>query len=380
MKIKALVFAAAILVAGVANAQESYVTNSFDSNLYVGLSAGANASFDGFYGFLKGGKLIKGGGISVELSAGKWLTPEFGFRLNLTGLNTECISGWHFGENPYYSASLAFLWDATNTFAGYDPQRVVSVVPYLSAGYYKSVGRGAGFGAGIMLPIALTEKWSIVPDVRFVGFSDAVLVGPSTGVCANVQVTVGAQYKFGKKTGFETAAAVTAPLVVAAAEAEAAKAEVEAAQEQAQVEIKDLSEDLAKLQKENEALRAELDGIASENAAIVKNLMSTPACVFFEIGQATLSVKELEHLDRTVKTMIAQGKNITFTVCGYSDKNTGSARRNNQLAKQRANYIVKLLTEKYGLSQDKFVVKHEGNTNIYTTIELNRAVLIQAAE
>lgn len=380
MKIKALVFATAILVAGVANAQETYVTNSFDSNLYVGLSAGANASFDGLYGALKGGNLVKGGGVSLELSLGKWITPEFGFRANLTGINAECRSGWFFGENPYYSASLAFLWDATTTFGGLNPQRVVSVVPYLSAGYYKSVGRGAGFGAGVMVPVALSEKWSIVPDVRFVGFSDAILVGEGAGVCANVQVTLGAQYKFGKKTSFETAAAVTAPLVVAAAEAEAAKAEVEAAKEQAQVEIKDLSEDLAKLQKENEALRAELDGIASENAAIVKNLMSTPACVFFEIGQATLSVKELEHLDRTVKTMIAQGKNITFTVCGYSDKNTGSARRNNQLAKERANYIVKLLTDKYGLSQDQFVVKHEGNTNVYTTIELNRAVLIQAAE
>ena len=108
--------------------------------------------------------------------------------------------------------------------------------------------------------------------------------------------------------------------------------------------------------------------------------MSTPACVFFEIGQATLSVKELEHFDRIVKTMVSQGKNITFTVSGHSDKNTGSVRRNKQLAKQRANYIVKLLTGKYNLSEDQFVVKAEGNQNVFTTIELNRAVIIEAAE
>ena len=108
--------------------------------------------------------------------------------------------------------------------------------------------------------------------------------------------------------------------------------------------------------------------------------MHAPACVFFEIGQATLSVKELEHFDHIVKTMVAQGKNLTFTVSGYSDKNTGSVRRNKQLAKQRANYIVKLLTGKYNLSKDQFVVKSEGNTNVFTTIELNRAVIIEAAE
>ena len=44
MKIKALLIASALLVAGVANAKENeqYVTNSFTSNRYVGIGAGAN--------------------------------------------------------------------------------------------------------------------------------------------------------------------------------------------------------------------------------------------------------------------------------------------------------------------------------------------------
>lgn len=377
MKLKALVIAGALLVAGAANAQESYLTNSFNSNLFVGLSAGANASFDGIYGAIKGdGKVSTGVGLGLELSLGKWFTPDLGFRLNLTGIGTSVGNG----NIPYYGAGVDLLWDASATFAGYNPDRVVSVVPYLHAGYVKSEGRGAGFGAGIQFPIALSQKWAIVPDFRFVGYGDALLLGSGSGVCASVLALIGVQYKFGKTTNFQSAAAAAAPLAVAVAEAEAAKAEADAAEEKAQAENAALKAEKDKLVAENTALKDELAGAAAENEAIVKNLMHTPACVFFEIGQATLSVKELEHFDHIVKTMIAQGKNITFTVAGHSDKNTGSVRRNKQLAKQRANYIVKLLTGKYNLNKDQFVVKAAGNENVYTTIELNRAVIIEAAE
>lgn len=68
MKLKALVIAGALLVAGAANAQESYVTNSFNSNLFVGLSAGANVGLDGLYGAIDGGKLASGVGLGLELT------------------------------------------------------------------------------------------------------------------------------------------------------------------------------------------------------------------------------------------------------------------------------------------------------------------------
>lgn len=374
MKIKALVIAGALLVAGAASAQE-YVTNSFNSNLFVGLSAGINSSLDGVYS----GKLRHATGLAVELNLGKWITPEFGFRVDLTGIKTGDLTFAKEYEK-YWGAGLNLLWDATNTFGGYDPERRVSAVPYLHGSYVLSAGRGAGIGAGILVPIRLTDRWSIVPDLRLVGYTDATLKGSGSGVCAGAFAMLGVQYNFGKRLDFSTAAAVTAPLAVAVAEAEAAKVEAKAAEEKAVAEGENYKAERDQLLKENEALKGELEGAAAENEAIVKNLMNTPAAVFFEIGQATLSVKELEHFDRIVKTMIGQGKNITFTVCGHSDKNTGSVARNNKLAKERANYIVKLLTGKYNLSKDQFVVKSEGNTNIYTTIELNRAVIIEAAE
>ena len=368
MKIKALLIASALLVAGVANAKENeqYVTNSFTSNWYVGIGAGANGYIGSFHGPF-------GIGPAVQISFGKMFTPEFGARFDIAGITTD--------SNPkasYWIAGGDLLWDWPTTFAGYNPERVVSVMPYLHADL-KGKLRGAGVGAGMMFPIRLNEHWTITPEFRATFYNEATF-GTGVGRCLTGHALVSVYYGIGAQ-GWQTKEDVVAPLALAVAEAEAAKAAAQAASEKA--EAKAAEEVAAKeaAQKENAALKEELDGAAAANEAIVKNLMNTPACVFFEIGQATLSVKELEHFDRIVKTMVSQGKNMKFTVSGYSDKNTGSVRRNKQLAKQRANYIVKLLTGKYGLDAANFVVEtSDCKSNKFTTIELNRAVIIEAAE
>ena len=369
MKIKALLIASALLVAGMANAKENeqYVTNSFKSNWYVGIGAGVNGYIGSFHGPF-------GVGPAVQISFGKMFTPEFGARFDVAGITAD--------SNPktsYWIAGGDLLWDWSTTFAGYNPERVVSVMPYLHADL-KGKLRGAGVGAGMLFPIRINEHWTISPEIRLTFYNEATFGVSASGRCLTGHALVSVNYGIGAQ-GWETKADVVAPLALAVAEAEAAKAAADAATEKAQAQAAEEAAAKEAAQKENEALKAELDGAAAANEAIVKNLMSTPACVFFEIGQATLSVKELEHFDRIVKTMVSQGKNMKFTVSGYSDKNTGSVRRNKQLAKQRANYIVKLLTGKYGLDSANFVVEtSDCKDNKFTTIELNRAVIIEAAE
>ena len=369
MKIKALLIASALLVAGVANAKENeqYVTNSFTSNWYVGIGAGANGYIGSFHGPF-------GIGPAVQISFGKMFTPEFGARFDVAGISTD--------QNPHQSYWIAggdLLWDWSTTFAGYNPDRLVSVMPYLHADL-KGKLSGYGVGAGMMFPIRINEHWTVTPELRATLYNEATFGNGTNGKCMVGQALVSVYYGIGAQ-GWQTKEDVVAPLALAVAEAEAAKAAAQAATEKA--EAKAAEEVAAKeaAKQENVALKEELDGAAAANEAIVKNLMSTPACVFFEIGQATLSVKELEHFDRIVKTMVSQGKNMKFTVSGYSDKNTGSVRRNKQLAKQRANYIVKLLTGKYGLDAENFVVEtSDCKDNKFTTIELNRAVIIEVAE
>lgn len=370
MKIKSFVIAAALLVSTSAFA-ESVVTNDFGSNWFVGAGAGINMVSNGLYS----GNFNSSTCFGLDANIGKWFTPSIGARIDYNGFQTK----YEDVSRKSHLIGFSLLWDVLNTFGEYKPNRIVSIVPYLQGDYIIANTRGAGFGAGIQFPVRICKNLYVVPDAHILFTNDCVLTNPEEGgYCGFLNATLGLQYRFGKKTDFVTAAALAAPLAVAVAEAEAAKQEAEVALQAATTEKEEAVKASEELKIQNETLSSELATSAAKNAAIVENLMGTTACVYFEIGQATLSVKELAHLEYIVKTKVAQGKDLKFTIAGNADKNTGSKARNNQLSKQRANYIVKLLTTKYGLCKDQFEVVVNGGNNIYKPIELNRAVIIDA--
>ena len=78
-----------------------------------------------------------------------------------------------------------------------------------------------------------------------------------------------------------------------------------------------------------------------------------PAAFYFEIGQTTLSAKELAHLDFYLSNVLPHVKNGKATVItGSADKKTGTTKRNQYLSQKRAEYMKNLLVEKYGISTD----------------------------
>ena len=78
-----------------------------------------------------------------------------------------------------------------------------------------------------------------------------------------------------------------------------------------------------------------------------------PASVYFEIGQTTLSQKELQHLDFYLKNILPNvGENKVAVLTGSADSKTGTMRRNKYLSQKRVDYVKKLLVEKYGISTD----------------------------
>ena len=400
MKIKAFLFAA-LLMAGVsAFAQEAesapatkgpFITNSFGDNWFIGGGIGWNHSANSFGKVLHGqGWLDVGGGIAADLNFGKWIDPMWGIRAGFNGIMNREKGLIHDAAErtqayPFLFVHGDVMWNVTNQVKGYQKDRTYQFIPYLSAGVYIPKGHSKQFGVGLgfLNKIRLTERLDLDLDALGIIIKDAAIVDGhdnAGGIGLLGIATVGVSYKLGVHE-WETKEEALMPATVAAAEAAAALAAVQAEKEQLAAEKEEAEAAQEEAAKENEALKEELSNNAAQNEAIVKNLMETPAVAYFEIGQATLSVKELEHFDRIVKTMLSQDKEIKFTVTGLTDHNTGSARRNKQLQKQRANYIQKLLTDKYGLEKDQFeVVIDESAQNRYTTIELNRAVVIEAAK
>jgi outer membrane protein OmpA-like peptidoglycan-associated protein len=83
-----------------------------------------------------------------------------------------------------------------------------------------------------------------------------------------------------------------------------------------------------------------------------------PASVYFEIGQTTLSQKELQHLDFYLKNVLPNvGDKKVAVITGSADSKTGTVRRNRYLSRKRVDYVMNILSEKYGVEADRFQVR-----------------------
>ena len=177
---------------------------------------------------------------------------------------------------------------------------------------------------------------------------------------------------------FTRVSTTLAPALAAAAAAEAAKQALQAEKDKADAARAAAEAEAKRLAAENANLKNEVSKGINDNSDLIKSLLSSPMVAYFEIGQAKFSKKEAAHFDYVVKTIMSHGKNVKFTLSGNADSKTGSKRRNQKLSQMRADYVYKLLTEKYGMSEDQFEVKANGGNDIFDTPELNRAVIIEA--
>ena len=100
--------------------------------------------------------------------------------------------------------------------------------------------------------------------------------------------------------------------------------------------------------------------------------------IYFNIGQAVLCDKEMEHLDFLAKNLISKATEdtkIIITLMGSADSNTGTANRNKHLSEARGKYVFDILTGKYGIAPEKITVKADV-VKADAKPELSRAVMI----
>lgn len=387
MKIKTIVLVAAALLCGsAAFAQQKenrdadgkfvygpYETNKFCDNWFITAGAGLNYSNDGF---LYDTHPVDGWGFALRAAVGKWFTPTIGFEIGYTGLKGSISGGFHQTHELHYPHA-AFLLNFSNAVAGYRSDRFCDVIPYFNAGYAlldKTRRYGVAGGVGLRANLRLANRVYLVPDIMCFLYPD--MQPEFHGVMGTISGTIGITVDLGKNTftrKSESMAAASAALAAAIAAENAstlAREKAEAAAKAAQAE-KDA------LAAENAQLKDAVVKDAEANKAVVDNLYKTPCQVYFASDKAVLSKTELAHFDYLVKTAISQGKNAQFVINGNADNKTGSKAWNKTLSERRANYICKLLTEKYGLDPDKFEVKANGGVNIFPSIAENRCVVIE---
>ena len=350
-----------------------YETNRFGDNWFIGAGGGINV-------LLNEGYDVK---IAPSLDAyfGKWFTPSVGMRAGYQGLNFNSVLDDNTVKYGYMYVHGDFLWNISNALSGYKETRFWNFVPYLHAGFFRSYGTdGSDYannelaaGAGLLHNLRLSDRLDLVIDMKAIAVNGSI--HGSSGVAILPSVTAGLSVDLGYPNFTRTSSIIGAVEMAAAEQAvvlETAMAALEVANASLQAEN-------SSLRKKNSDLNKTVQNLKNaEKPTDAPYIAMQPITVYFSIGKAVLDELELQHLDFYVRNIIDKVKadpEVGIVVMGSADSNTGTAKRNKALSEARGEYIMNLLTTKYGISKGKISVKSEV-VKAASNPDMDRAVII----
>lgn len=175
---KKLIFALSFALLSVAaSAQDG-------TGLFVGAGAGFNFGFDGLK-FENRVQSHNGSGFAGDFYVGGWLGKTIGLRGGYQGFTTSDTYSV-FGSTPYHYIHADAMF------------RIASaVIPYVHAGWVSAQGSSFGGGAGIIIPIRLSDHIFIHPDFKANLSSNKVFGLSDPGLAVTLSATLGIAVSFG---------------------------------------------------------------------------------------------------------------------------------------------------------------------------------------
>lgn len=329
--------------------------------------------------------------VTYNVGFGRWMTPYLGFRVNAFGgalhwdtpTSASYDNGWSRAKHVNLNAEL--MWDMFNSFAGVNPDRVFSIIPYVGIGgdYVWDMRDASGenvpaatniynkhgelknsswtlpVSAGIQFRFRLCKYVDFFAEARAAFYGDNwnnVAFGKP--IEANVTAYGGFNFNIGGRgwSSFNECASLS---------------------------------QIASLNNEVNALRAEVlagtQAIAAlesqlpcpDAKVVTKDCVNAPlmTTVRFNINSAVISPEEEVNVYNMAE-WLKKNPSEKITVVGYADKDTGTAEYNLQLSKERADAVVDQLVSKYGIDSSRMTVKYDGsNVQPYGTNDWNRIVI-----
>ncbi|MDE6037753.1 MAG: OmpA family protein, partial [Duncaniella sp.] len=150
---------------------------------------------------------------------------------------------------------------------------------------------------------------------------------------------------------------------------------------QANAQINDLRSALASTSAALAAAEAQLPCPEVPEVVAVESTSTTIfPTVRFKINSAYVSSEEMVNVYNVAEYLKAN-PDAQIVVCGYADKDTGSAAYNMKLSQRRAQAVADILTGDYGIAEDRLIIQAAGSDNqIYPTNDWNRIVIFAAPE
>lgn len=353
------------------------VTNKFADNWFIG--AGVGTQF--FYGDHNrqmnfGDRLVP----AFELHVGKWFTPGIGTRLAINGIKNKGVTqngshslgtvydasqGLYNQEFNYLNLHGDVLFNFTNLFKGYKPDRFYEISPYVGLGYMftwdepksdevsANLGLFNKFRLTSALDLSLDLRGSLVND-RF----DGELGGRRDE--GMLTAAVGVVYKFGTR--------------------EWGKEKTTTIRYDNSEEINALRTKVNELAQSNEALKKQLANARDSSVTdliIEKNVLAAPILVTFPINRSTVSNEARVNLGFFAKIIKEGNPELRYHIVGYADKGTGSKSTNQRLSRERAEAIYNVLVREFNVPSSQLEVDYKGGVDnmFYDDPRLSRAVI-----
>ncbi|MBO7189280.1 MAG: OmpA family protein [Alistipes sp.] len=335
------------------------------------------------------GKFMDRNGWNANIAVSKWVVPTLGMRLQLDAGEFHNFTrpilrtGGMEVKMPYLFVHGDILINMSNWIGGYDPDRFYSAVSYMGFGYTamswtkKSQSPYNGeyaFTTGLINKFRISPRFDIELDLRSWLIAERSLpkeIQRGGRFAVAMSASLGVAYRFNQRYWSPAYSQVDVDGYLLA---------IMALEEQLigrEAELKRTNNNVAVLKNENESLRHSLAESRTESNVVVATI-PTESVVFFTIGEATLTDYAKATLDSTVAQLTASDADIIIT--GYADKETGSAKRNEQLSMQRAenvaNYLIGL-----GVPASRITTNWVGDTEQAfaspDTPTVNRCVIIK---
>ena len=354
----------------------SVATNSFWSNWFIQVGADWNA----WYSAEEHGQGLKRSpfkdfrsNAGLGLAIGKWFTPGIGLRTKLQGFwgkqvydpATKTVGN----DNKYWLLNEHIMFNMSNLICGYNENRVWNLIPFIGGGIGRTMTHNLysmDLSAGIQSTWKLSKHLNIYLEGgwnRIESDIDGGVEGDRRGWDShdnNLYAEIGLTFNLGKATWKKTP-------------------DVDALNALHQSELDALNAKLNDANAENDRLKNMLaNQKPAETPAAVKELVTTPVSVFFNINKTNIaSQKDLVNVQAIAKYAKENGSKLL--VNGYADSATGTPEINQKLSEGRAQAVADELV-KMGVEKGNITTSANGGVDELSPISFNRRATVQVAE
>ena len=337
----------ALLVSATMNAQEpnkDLLIGPGSNNWFLGIGGGVNALYDAQ-------EFSKPNNLAIAVNIGKWFTPAIGFRAGYVGLkDTAPMDVWFAGTNQfnYNLAHLDAMWNLAGT-ANYKLNRVWNPILYVRGGgvianYQKANKYGLAGGLGLINQFRLGNHASLALDLSAITANgDNFVTKGRDKFTTFLTGTIGLVFDLGDR-GFKRPAAPkvdTRALDELRNQLRAANARVDEANRSAAA-----ANAVLRNLRDGKTYLYNNGGLTETVVKEVEKTLMVPEILYFELGKATLTGRELARLEYYAENTFKKDQKLLVTGC--ADLGTGTREANDRLSKQRAEYVKNILVNQFG--------------------------------